>query len=528
MNPRSLKRLRAGVAFAAILAVAAPAPLSAVAQVKVELGGSGSASRDLTLPKGKSAVIELPVDARDVMVSNPAVADAVLSTPRRIFILGKGYGQSDAVFFDGAGRKILTLDIRVDAPTGALQDSIRRLVPGSNVKVEALGEGLVLSGTVNDSGEADRVNRLASQFVGKPEQLVNLLSVSGKDQVMLKVRVVEVRRSAIKQLGFNLETVFNQVGEPQWLFGTAATYGINGALLGGLNAGVNLDTTKQPIVKRTIPVEVSRQVVNPTTGQVTTIVETELRDFDVVDRNTVIATPKDSAGDSGLNKNKQIIQAFERVGLVRTLAEPNLTAVSGESAKFLAGGEFPVPAGISPSGQIAVEYKPFGVGLAFTPVVLSEGRISLRVSTEVSETTAENSFTLGSGDTRLVLPGLNVRRAETTVELPSGGAMMIAGLLKDEVRQNIDKVPGAGDMPVLGSLFRSRDFLSGESELVVIIEAYMAEAGRPGDFQTPADGLRIATDAQTALFGRLNQAYRGADAPAPTGRWLGPVGYVIE
>lgn len=500
-------QLAAGLAAVALIGAAAPA--SAQNRVSVELGASGAATRSLTLPKGKSAVVELPVDARDVMVSNPAVVDAVLSSPRRIFVLGKGNGQSDAVFFDQQGRKILSLDIRVDAPVGALQDSIRRLVPGSDVRVEALGDGLVLSGSVPDTGAADRVQQLAAQFVSKPEQLVSLLNVAGRDQVMLRVQIAEVKRSVIKQLGFNLETVFNQVGEPQWMLGSAATFGLNGNLLGGLNAGVDLDTTKQPMAV----------AIDPATGKAT--------DAQYVDRNWPLAKPTDGAGDQNLNKNKQMIQAFERVGLVRTLAEPNLSAVSGESAKFLAGGEFPIPAGIDENGNIAIVYKPFGVGLAFTPVVMGEGRISLKVSTEVSETTAENSFTLGKGDAKLVLPGLNVRRAETTVELPSGGAMMIAGLIKDDARQNLDKVPGVADLPVLGSLFRSRDFISGETELVVIVTPYLTRPGKPGDFQTPADGLQIASDAQTLLFGKLNKAY-GAPPPSFGARWRGPVGYVIE
>lgn len=508
-------RLNAPLATALALVLAAAAPPSlAQNRINVELGSSGAASRALTLPKGKSAVVELPVDARDVVMSDPTVADAVLSTPRRIFIIGKGNGQSDAVFYDHQGRKILSLDIRVAAPTGALQDAIKRLVPDSDVKVEALGEGLVVSGAVPDSGAADRVQRLAAQFVEKPEQLVSLLNISGRDQVMLRVRIAEVKRTVIKQLGFNLETVFNQIGEPQWMLGSVATFGINGNILGGVNAGVDLDTTKQPSSKLI--------GVNPVTGE-----PVELPG-DYVDRDYPLSKVEPNrAGDPNLNKNKQMIQAFERVGLVRTLAEPNLSAVTGESAKFLAGGEFPIPAGIDQNGNIVIVYKPFGVGLSFTPVVLSEGRISLKVSTEVSETTEENSFTLSMGDDNLVLPGLNVRRAETTVELPSGGSMMIAGLIQDEMRQAIDKVPGAADLPILGSLFRSRDFQSGETELVVIITPYLTKPGTPGDFQTPADGLQTAEDAQTLLFGKLNKAY-AATQTLPAKGWNGPVGYVID
>ncbi|MGZ9114251.1 MAG: type II and III secretion system protein family protein [Brevundimonas sp.] len=230
------------------------------------------------------------------------------------------------------------------------------------------------------------------------------------------------------------------------------------------------------------------------------------------------------------------IQAFERAGLVRILAEPNLTSVNGENAEFLAGGEFPVPTGRSvdaSTGQvtIGIEFKPFGVRLAFRPIVLSQGRISLQLSTEVSELSTEGAFTLGgTADDALVIPALKVRRASSTVELPSGGSMMIAGLLREDTRQNIDQLPGVGNLPVLGALFRSRDYLSGETELVIIIEAYIVTPTSPGRMQTPADGLVIANDAQTLLFGQLNQQYRpagGAPVNSDAG-WTGPVGYVIE
>jgi pilus assembly protein CpaC len=241
----------------------------------------------------------------------------------------------------------------------------------------------------------------------------------------------------------------------------------------------------------------------------------------------------DQAGDG--SRLSSSIRAFERAGLVRILAEPNVTAVNGENAEFLAGGEFPVPNGRSvdaTTGQvtIGIEFKPYGVRLAFRPIVLSEGRISLQLSTEVSELTTAGAYTLGgTADDALVIPALNVRRASTTVELPSGGSMMIAGLLREDTRQNIDQLPGIGNLPVLGALFRSRDYLSGETELVIIMEAYIVSPTSPGRMQSPADGLVIASDAQTLLFGQLNQQFRrpGDPAAADSG-WSGPVGYVIE
>lgn len=441
--------------------------------VRVDLT-AGGASQDLSLPRGKSAIIELPVDVRDILITNPAVADAVLRTPRRIYVLGLTSGQTDAILFDASGRRILSLNIRVDADAGALAATINRVLPGAKVKVESLGDSVILTGMVQNPIDADRAGQIALRYVAKPEQVLNMLSVAGKDQVMLKVRIVEVQRSVIKQLGVNLSAVLEQ-GSGSITVGQTANFSVNGALPGGATIGGSY-----------------LEALDSLTGS---------------------------------------IRAFERVGLVRTLAEPNLTAVSGESARFLAGGEYPVPVNQdNSSGSVTVEYKPFGVGLAFTPVVLSGGRISLKISTEISELTTQGAFTLsgGSTGTNLTIPALTVRRAETSVELPSGGSMMIAGLIQQQTRENIDALPGAGSIPVLGSLFRSRDYLSGDTEMVVLVTAYLVDPNNPGAFQTPADGLRFANDAETILFGKLNKTVQ-APPGANAGRtWQGPIGYVIE
>lgn len=465
------KAVLAATVAAAALAAAVPSA-QAQTQVSVELGASGQASRSLTLPRGKSAIVELPVDARDVLVSNPQVADAVLRTPRRIYVLGVAPGQTDAVFFDAAGRQILSLDIRVDQPTGAIEDTIRRVAPNADVRIEAVHDSLVLTGTVSSPAESDRVQRVAERFVASPDRVLNMLSIAGAQQVMVKVRVVEMQRRVLKQFGVNLDA--SRIGGSE-------SFGISN------NPG--------------FPINAS------------------IAGAGIIDYTRVDAT-KDIAAS---------LTAFERVGLARTLAEPNLTAVTGESARFLAGGEFPVPVGRDRDGNVTIEFKPFGVGLGFTPVVLSGGMISMKISTEVSELSNENAFSLGGGDQgpALVVPGLTVRRAETTVELPSGGAMMIAGLLQESTRQNIDALPGMTSLPVLGTLFRSRDYLSGETELVVIVEPYLVNPTSPGRLQTPADGMRVANDVESILMGRLNQAY-GGSAQASTPDWQGPVGYVIE
>lgn len=498
---------------------AAPAVInqSGAQTVRIDLGSGQAQTRMMSLPRGKSAVIELPADARDVLVSDPKVADVVLSTPRRIYILGVGAGQTDAVFFDAGGRQLLNLNIRVDQDISSLSQTLARVLPGSDVRVEALNDSLILSGSVENMADAGRAVSLARSLVSAPDKVINMISIASPDQVMLKVKIVEVDRTVIKQLGFNLNAVYNQLGEPQLLFGQSQGFGVNGSLLGGASTGYNLDTTRNPVAN---PVSCN-YAVSP--ASCTTLPQ------EVLTRDWKLAGLKDGAGSAGLNKAEAMMQAFERVGLIRTLAEPNLTAVSGESAKFQAGGEFPVPAGRDNNGQVTIEFKPYGVGLGFTPVVLSQGRISMKISTEYSEVTNIGAVTLGNsqGVAGTTIPGLNVRRAETMVELPSGGSMMIAGLLQSTTKSTIDSLPGLMQLPILGALFRSRDFLNNETELVVIVTPYLVKPTTLDKLQTPADGLQIASDMQTVLLGRLNRASgRSPDRSGAT--FQGPYGYVVD
>lgn len=467
---RRLTVLISAVAMA--LATTAPS-MSALAQTRAVVA-AGATAQLVNLPRGSSMAVDLPADARDVIVSNPAVAEAVLHSPRRITIIGLAPGETDAVFLDASGRAILSLRVRVDAGVSALQDTLSRTLPGVNVRAEAVNDSILLTGTVSSPGEADRVTQIARAFVSAPEKVINMMTIEGSDQVTVRARVIEVQRTAVKQLGFDVNAILNTIGDGLTL-SNVATFAVSGSQLGG--------------------------------GQLT-----------YNDANN------DGEGVTGT------LRAFERTGLVRILAEPNATSVSGENAEFLAGGEFPVPVGRDDRGNILIEFKPYGVRLAFRPIVLSGGRISLQLSTEVSELTTTGAFTLGgTGPNALVIPALNVRRTSNTVELPSGGSLMIAGLLREDTRQNIDQLPGIGSLPVLGGLFRSRDYLAGETELVIIIEAYIVSPTSPNLMQTPADGLVISGDLQTMLFGRLTERY-GVPAPqagqAPG--WQGPVGYVIE
>ncbi len=494
-------------------------PASYGRTVNVDLSGPGAPVRTLALPRGKSAVIDLPTDAENVLVSDPKVAEIVVSTRRHITVLGVGAGQTDATFTDAAGRQILRLNIRVDQDVTALGDTLNRLLPGSNIRVEPVNDSIVLSGEVENASAASRAVRLAAAFVSKPEQVVNMLSVSESEQVMLKVRVVEVNRSVIKQLGINLNALVGKAGMGQFTFANAATFGVNGALLGGLAAGVTGDSTQTPEVLGYDP-------------------HTNAYDLPQVARHNDIATTQTTSGSNGLNKGSAILNAFERAGLVRSLAEPDLTVISGESGKYLVGGEFPVPVGLDNTGRVTVEFKQYGVGLGYTPVVLSRGRISLKLSAEVSELTNTGGFTLSNSSTgangtttnapALVIPGLNVRRVETTVELPSGQSLMIAGLLQSNAKQTIDSLPGVMNLPILGALFNSRDYVNNETELVVIVTPYLVKPVNPNQIQTPADGLELASDLETTLLGRLNKSFGKPAAPPRGTAYQGPVGYVVD
>ena len=502
---------------AALIALAGVQPTAGLAQSR-SVVAAGEQPRIINLPRGTSFAVDLPADARDVIVSNPQVAEAMLHSPRRITVIGLAPGETDAVFLDAAGRTILAVRVRVDAGVSALQDTLSRVTPGSDIRAEAVNDSIILTGTAASPADAARAQQVARAFVSAPEKVMNMIGVVGSDQVTLRVRVVEIQRNAIKQLGFDTSAVFGQLGNTQFILGQAATFGVNGGLLGGLTGGYSRDTTQNFQMQGPCAPGLPADSTCPFTVR---------GPADASNWDT--AQPGTGPGSDGLNKSEATIKAFERAGLIRTLAEPNLTSVNGESASFLAGGEFPIVVGRDDRGTILTEYKPYGVNLSFRPVVLSEGRISLQISVEVSELTNSGAVTIGAGTPNAIsLAGLNVRRVTNTVEMPSGGSMMIAGLLQETMRQNIDSLPGLMTVPVLGSLFRSRDYQSGETELVVIVEPYIVTPTSPGRMQTPADGLRIATDAQTIFFGQLNQAY---GSPAPTAQgpgWQGPVGYVIE
>ena len=462
--------------------------------VKITTGKGQPMNQHLTLGLNKAAIIELDADAKDVLVSSPDIADAVIKSPRRIFLLGTKTGQTNAFVFDSAGHQVLSLDVRVEKDVADLAAMMKANLPNSAIKVAAMNDNVVLTGRVASSVEATRAADLAASFAGDPKKVVNMLSISDGEQVMLKVHISEMQRQIAKQLGIDLSGVKLVNGTPL-AFSTSNPYGLLGSALSNLSGA---------------------QV-----GQVCPLPSTVQNPLQVFT----------TGGTCNINNNVQgTLNALETVGLLHTLAEPNLTAVSGETARFLAGGEFPVPAGRDQQGNVSIDFKQFGVGLAFTPVVLSAGRISLQISTEVSELTNTGAFTLAGGagpGTAVTIPALNVRRAETTIELPSGGSYAIAGLMQHTTKQQIDAFPGVKDLPVLGALFRSRDFQNSETELVVLVTAYLVNPTAEAALTSPSEGYITPTDPETLLLGHLNTIYK-KDAKPLTPQAQAPVGFVVR
>ncbi len=469
---------------ASALAQTGPAPVDQSRVIRIT-SNSADPMQHVTLALNQAVVVELDRDVRDVVVANPQIADAVVKTPRRIFLMSLKTGQTNALFLDAQGVQIANLQISVGSEVGDLNQQITHQLPGSHITATALGDNIVLSGTARSVQDAGKAQSMAQGFATAPTKVINNISVDQRQQVLIQVRVSEMSRAISKQFGINALAVGNAGGIPVAIQ-TDNQFSLAGRALSNMIASAG-DTRPPACLSTGAP------------------------------------CPTQAAG---------VLQAMEQVGLVHTLAEPNLTAISGESAKFLAGGEFPVPVARDLQGNITVDYKPFGVGLAFTPVVLSAGRISLQISTEVSELTNTGALTVSGGagasaGAGLTLPALAVRRTETTVELPSGGSIAIGGLIQQQTKQNLNSLPGIKDLPVLGALFRSRDFQSDETELVVMVTAYLVNPVAPKMLAGPDDGFATPTDIETIVQGHLNAIYPNQTKPS-TALDARTLGYIIQ
>ncbi|MFL6791791.1 MAG: type II and III secretion system protein family protein [Bradyrhizobium sp.] len=432
-------------------------------------------ARFLSLGIGKSVVIDLPRDIKDVLVADPKIANAVVRSAQRAYIIGAAVGQTNIVFFDSAGQQIAAYDIAVKRDLNGVRAALRQSLPNSDIQIDGVGEGVVLTGTAASPIDAQQAGDLAARLVGGADKVVNSIAVRGRDQVMLKVTVAEVARNIIKQLGIDLSANLN--------YGTAV---------------VNFNNN------------------NPFTALGRSLTTNNLT-------GSFGATPSVTA----------TLRAMESAGVVRTLAEPNLTAISGESATFIAGGEFPVPAGYAcdPVTHVCttqISFKKFGISLNFTPVVLTEGRISLRVMTEVSELSNENSITINQSGSSLTVPSIKTRRAETTLEIPSGGAMAMAGLIQEQTKQAINGLPGLAQLPVLGTLFRSRDYVNNQTELMVLVTPYVVRAVAQKDLSRPDDGFAAVSDPQADLLGSINRIYGVPGRVEPARNYRGTYGFITD
>ena len=436
--------------------------------------------RFLSLGIGKSVVVDLPRGVKDVLVADPKIANAVIRSPQRAYIIGAAVGQTNVVFFDADGQQIAGYDIAVKRDLNGVRAALKQMLPAARIQIDGVGESVMLTGSVSTPIEAQQAGDVAARLVGGADKVVNSIVVRGRDQVMLKVSVAEVRRDIVKQLGIDLSATMN--------YGTAV---------------VNFNN------------------VNPFTAS----------SGPLVPGNGFQA----SALSKGLPSVTATLRAMESAGVVHTLAEPNLTAISGESATFISGGEFPIPTGVTcqttTAGAIGqcvqtVSFKKFGISLNFTPVVLTEGRISLRVMTEVSEVSPENALQGGAGGT--TIPSIKTRRAETTLEIPSGGSIAMAGLIQEQTKQAVNGLPGVDQIPILGQLFRSQDFLNSQTELMVIVTPYIVRAVAQKELSRPDDGFAPASDSQSTLLAQINRIYGVPARVESIGNYQPNFGFVID
>lgn len=424
----------------------------------------------ISISLNKARLVNLQRPVRDVVVSNPEIADVIVKTPTTAYLVAKSVGETNVFFVGADGKVVLHNAVRVNTNIAAARQALKDLLPGVQIDVEAVGNSIVLKGNVSSAEDSAGSVAVARQFVEDDANVINMLKILADQQVLLQVRVAEVQRNVVKNLAAATSFSSRILRRPL----TAVT--------GGGNAFTS------PAIAGTLSLNFL------------------------------------GFGQTGFT-------ALERQGMVKTLAEPALTAISGESASFLAGGEFPVPSGIDSNGNLIVEFREFGVALSFTPVVLGDGRISLRIETEVSRQAAENTLVLpfGTNNQTVNVIGLSVRRASSTINLPSGGNLMIAGLIQNDEFNSVDGAPGLKDIPILGALFRSEQFIRNKTELIVLVRAFLVRSVEPASpLSLPTDGFAPSSDFDLYLLGRLHAKYGGDKSSGEIPLIDGPFGYIMK
>ncbi|HJT13474.1 MAG TPA: type II and III secretion system protein family protein [Dongiaceae bacterium] len=449
----------------------ATAPVKRV-QIPVEpLPATPAVSEDhFELPLNKTRPIELDRAVRDVIIGNPEVADVVVRAPGQVYLIGRTVGETNVFLVDARGNLVRKLEVVVHPDGSPVEAAIRELLPRERITVKGVGNSVVLSGIASSDGAAAQAQQIARRFVPADENIINMMTIGSEQQVLIKVKVAEIQKSVLKELGASNILDPQNLGPLTLDLATAAT-GLSASTFAGV-LGI------------------------------------------------------------GSSDTDTTFQLLETHGLLRTLAEPNLLAISGEPASMLAGGEYPVLAvsDDGDTGTVSVEYKPFGVSLAFLPVVIAPGRIWLKVSTEVSALSTQNSVVVPFGDDSFQILGLATRRANSTIELPSGGGIMIAGLLQNDIESSVNGVPGLMDLPILGSLFRSTSFQRNETELVILVNVMLAKPVDPDMLATPTDGFAPSHDLDRYFLGKMQSLYvkRPPEGSQPSEGPKGPIGYIIN
>ena len=478
MGTRALRIVLAGALCAM--------PASVDARQRRTIDTMNADAQRISMGVGKSTILDLPEDAAEIFVANPAVANAIVRTARKIYVIGAGTGQTSLFALDKQGREIASFEINIGRDIGELSQILKAAMPTTRIAVRTVGDAIILTGEVNSAEEAQRAADMAEGFAKQASQggggsgtglVVNSLTIRGRDQVMLKVTISEMRRDIAKQLGITSSTwgSLTQVNP----------FGING-----------------PIAANTAGAS-SGLALNPSSNLSATL------------------------------------QAFERTGVSRTLAEPTVSAVSGESAHFTVGGQFPYSSGLvcgstgtagsgasstTSSCTAGAAFKNYGITLNFEPVVLSEGRILLHLATEVADIDYSHAVNIGGVST----PGLITRQNDTTVELPSGGSIATAGLIQQASTQVINGLPGLLNIPILGTLFRSRDYQRNETELIVIVTPIIVKPVAANAIARPDDGFTEASDPQAWLLGRMNKLYATPSNPEAVRNYHGRVGFIQD
>ncbi|MBB4615306.1 type II and III secretion system protein family protein [Novosphingobium taihuense] len=453
-----------------------------------------SPARTVTISIGRGELVTVPGRMADVFVADDKVADVQVKSTNQLYVFGKSGGETTVYASNAKGDVVWSANVRVGNNIDSIDQMLHLAMPEARVNVSTMNNTVLLTGTVGAPEDAAEAERLVKAFVGDKTNVISRLKMATPLQVSLHVKFAEVSRTLVRQIGVNLTTIDGSGG---------IKFGIGQ----GRAIGSTFNTHPQlPLAVGAGDISVNGYILDPT-GATQNFVKTP---------GTAVSSLASGTTLSGMGKLLGLdllgaLDAGETIGLVTTLSEPNLTALSGETADFLAGGEYPIPVSQG-LGTTSIEYKKYGVSLAYTPTVLANGRISIRVRPEVSELSSTGALKLDN----IEIPALTVRRAETTVELGSGQSFMIAGLLQNGAQNQLSKMPGAGDIPILGSLFRSTSYKKGETELVIVVTPYLVNPVNANDITLPTDGFQSPNDIQRLLGNMENDGVTGGDRPKPT------------